>query len=156
MGSSPIQAIMCCIILRFLFKKISSKYLVATNESGLHLGKNNNFSNNIAVFEKSKVTPSNKYFEVAPVLAIEVDIRADLTDEDALSETDYIFEKSKNKKMISFGTQFVIWFLTGSRKIIIVDESSEWRIVDFDVNIPLIEGIVMNLQQLITEENIET
>lgn len=153
MGSSSIQAFICSIILRFIYSKISKKYIVATNESGLHLSKKSNLSNDIAIFNKSDVKLSNKYFNVPPVVAIEVDIRADLTDEDSLSETDYIFKKSK--KMIDFGTQQVIWVLTDSKKIIIVDQSPEWKIVNFDADLPILDDIMLNLQQLMEEEELE-
>jgi hypothetical protein len=154
MGSSSIQAMIVTIILYNLKSRLDKKrYAIVTNESGLHLSKKSNLSNDIAIFNKSEIKLTNKYFEVAPVSAVEVDIRADLTDEDSLSETDYIFKKSK--KMIDFGTQQVIWVLTDSKKIIVVDHSPEWKIVDFNADVPILNGIVLNLQQLIEEEELE-
>lgn len=154
MGSSSIQAMIVTIILYNLKSRLDKKrYAIVTNESGLHLSSKSNLSNDIAIFNKSEIKLTNKYFEVAPIVAIEVDIRADLTDEDSLSETDYIFKKSK--KMIEFGTQQVIWVLTDSKKIIIVNQSPEWKIVNFNADVPILDDIVLNLQKLIEEEELE-
>lgn len=154
MGSSSIQAMIVTIILYNLKSRLDKKrYAIVTNESGLHLSSKSNLSNDIAIFNKSEIKLTNKYFEVAPLVAVEVDIRADLTDEDSLSETGYIFKKSK--KMIDFGTQQVIWVLTDSKKIIIVDQSPDWKIVNYDTDVLILDDIVLNLEKLIEEEELE-
>ena len=76
MGSSSLQSIIISIIDFFVSSNINRKlYWVATNEAGLHLGHKNNFSTDLGVFLKEKVVLNDKYFDVAPEMAIEVDVK---------------------------------------------------------------------------------
>ncbi len=73
-----------------------SEYWIATNEAGLHLSHGNNLSADIAIFDRSILTPNHRdfqYITVPPKVVIEVDIRADLSD--FASPLDYYRKKSK-------------------------------------------------------------
>lgn len=144
---------LCSIVTCFLFKKINRKFIAFGNGSGLQISEKNILANDIAIFDRSKIKLTNDYFDVVPVVAIQIDIRADLTDEDSLSETAYILQKSK--KMIEFGTQQVICVLIDPKKIIIVDASPKWKIVNFNADVPILDDIVLNLQELMEEEELE-
>lgn len=55
-GSSSLQSIMVMIIGFFIKSHLNkSKYVLATNEAGLHLGHKNNISTDIGIFLKEKV-----------------------------------------------------------------------------------------------------
>ena len=62
----------------------------------------------MGIFLKEKVVLNDKYFEVAPEVAIEVDVKIDTED------LDYVF--SKSEEMINFGTQRIIWVITKHKK----------------------------------------
>jgi len=98
MGSSSLQSFLVAFISGILFSKINrKKYSLTTNETGLHLGTKNNLATDIGIFLKEKVVLNDKYFEIAPEVAIEVDVKIE-TDKDL----DYVF--SKSEEMINFGT----------------------------------------------------
>ncbi|MCU0339893.1 MAG: Uma2 family endonuclease [Spirosomaceae bacterium] len=146
MGSSSLQSIIVFILGFFLKSKINSKlYWIGSNEAGLHLGHKNNLSTDIGLFLKEKVVLNDKYFEVAPELAIEVDVKID-TDK----ELDYIF--SKSEEMMLFGTQKIVWIITKNKKIFVFSKGETTQIFDWDKDIQLTENINLNLQQLLSEE----
>jgi hypothetical protein len=110
MGSSSLQSILVMILGFFIKSKLNkSKYLLATNEAGLHLGHKNNFSTDIGIFLKEKIVLNDKYFEIAPEIAIEVDVKIDT------EGLDYVF--SKSEEMMNFGTQKVVWIITKNKKL---------------------------------------
>ena len=67
MGSSSLQSVLVGLIYGILFSAINrKKYLLSTNETGLHLGHKNNFSTDVAVFLKEKVSLNDKYLFLWP------------------------------------------------------------------------------------------
>jgi Uma2 family endonuclease len=148
MGSSSTQAILVFIIGYFVKSKINKKqFLIATNEAGLHIGHKNNLSADIAIFFKEQVTLNDKYFDVAPVVAIEIDIKID-TDK----EIDYVF--SKSEEMMAFGTQTVCWILTKSKKIFLFAKGQNTQIFEWTQTVQLMETLDLNLQDLLNDEEI--
>ncbi len=149
MGSSSLQSYLVGFIYATLFSLIDrKKYLITTNEAGLHLGHKNNLSTDIGVFLKEKVVLNDKYFEVAPEMAIEVDVKID-TDK----ELDYIF--SKSEEMMQFGTQKICWIITKNKKIFVFSKDETTLIFDWDKDIQLTESITINLQKLLDEEGVQ-
>jgi hypothetical protein len=130
MGSSQAQAIVISVILRFLYTHLpKEKYLIVTNEAGLHLKKNNNLAADIAIFDRSKVTPDVKntnYFGDNPKVVIEVDIKADLSD--FASPQDYY--RLKSRKLLDWGVEKVIWISTVAETVMFDDTLSHqsWHI----------------------------
>ena len=148
MGSSSLQSYLVGFIYATLFSLIDrKKYLITTNEAGLHLGHKNNLSTDIGVFLKEKVVLNDKYFEVAPEMAIEVDVKID-TDK----ELDYIF--SKSEEMMQFGTQKICWIITKNKKIFVFAKDETTLIFDWDKDVQLTENITLNLQKLLDEEGV--
>ncbi len=149
MGSSSLQSIIVAIVAFFIKSRVDNKlYWTATNEAGLHLGHKNNLSTDIGVFLKEKVVLNDKYFEVAPEMAIEVDVKID-TDK----ELDYIF--SKSEEMMQFGTQKICWIITKNKKIFVFTKNETALIFDWDKDIQLTESITINLQKLLDEEGVQ-
>lgn len=155
MSCSDLQGVLVSLLNIFLGISINrKKYLIATNEIGLHLAKNDNLANDLAIFEKEKLGKlKGKFFDVAPKVVIEVDIKADASSFHN-EEVNYILQKSQ--KILDFGTEKVIWILTDSQKVFVIDKNeTKWYVVNWSEDIPLLENCVLNLQQLLEEEDIQ-
>jgi len=154
MGSSSLQAVFVSMIHAFIYFNLNrKKYLVATNESGLHIGLNDNFANDIAIFEKEKITLNDKYFDVCPKVVIEVDIKVDLGETSWNSDLSYVVDKSQ--KMMDFGVGKLLWISTKHKKIFVIVPNENWYFVNFDQDILLLDGCTLNLAQLLADEEIE-
>lgn len=154
MGSSSLQAMLVSLIHGFLFMHIDRKrYLLATNESGIHLGKGSNLSNDIAVFDRANnLTLTNKYFDTAPKIAFEIDVRIEPNEFEG-KESGYVYEKTE--RLLAFGVERVIWIMTESRKIFVATPQKPWLTENWDANIPVLDDVALNLAALLTEEGIE-
>ncbi|MCU0340346.1 MAG: hypothetical protein MUE30_10705 [Spirosomaceae bacterium] len=71
MSCSDIQGVLVAILTYTIASKINrKKYLLATNEVGLHLKRKNNLGNDLVIYEREKVkTLRGKYFNVPPKIA---------------------------------------------------------------------------------------
>ena len=152
MGCSSLQSIIVSLLNGILFGLINrKKYWLGGNEAGLHLGHKNNLSTDLGIFLKEKVTLTTNYFEVAPEVSIEVDVKIDVT---TLGEKlEYVFEKSE--EMMVFGTQKIIWILTKPKKIFIIEKDETTKVFDWNNDIEIIDGIVLNLKNLLDEEGVD-
>jgi len=121
-GSSVSQTIVVTAILRYLFRHLDEKkYWIVTNEAGFHLSKGNNLSADIALFDRSTspMDPRNFFYaDFPPLVVIEVDIRADLSE--FASPTDYY--RKKSRKLKKFGVERVVWVNTGSETVMFDDQ----------------------------------
>lgn len=81
-----------------------------------------------------------------------MDIKADLVD--FLNEdTNYILDKSQ--KILDLGVDKVVWILTATRKIIVSTRNEKQAIItDWDDDILLLDGCVLNVKQLLDDEEI--
>lgn len=153
-GSSSLQAVLVYLIGLYIGIRINrKKYLIASNESGLHVNSGSNLANDIAIFEKDKITLSDKYFDVAPNIVIEVDIKVALEETGLANDFDYVLNKSQ--KMLDFGVEKVIWITTHAKKIFVITPNAPWYLVNFEENIPLMEDCTLNLAQLLRDEEID-
>ncbi len=154
MGSSSLQATLVATLVMFLGRVINrKKYLVVTNESGIHLDKGNNLSNDIAIFDKSVgLVLTDKYFSIPPKIAIEVDVRIE-PEEFSGKESGYVYEKTE--RLLEFGVDTVIWITTQPKKIFVATRTSPWLTQNWDATVPVLDGVVLNLADLLTEEGIE-
>ncbi|MCA0233590.1 MAG: Uma2 family endonuclease [Bacteroidetes bacterium] len=154
MGSSSLQAVLVYLIGLYIGVRINrKKYLIASNESGLHVSSGSNLANDIAIFEKGKITLTDKYFDVAPKIVIEVDIKVALEGTGLTSDLEYVLNKSQ--KMLDFGVEKVIWITTQTKKIFVITANAPWYLVNYDENIPLMEDCTLNLAQLLRDEEID-
>lgn len=148
MGSSSLQSFLVAFISGILFSKINrKKYSLTTNETGLHLGTKNNLATDIGIFLKEKVVLNDKYFEIAPEVAIEVDVKIE-TDKDL----DYVF--SKSDEMMNFGTERILWVLTKHKKIFVFSKNETTQVLDWNKDVVVMEGVVLNIHNLLEEEDI--
>ncbi|MBC3788132.1 Uma2 family endonuclease [Spirosoma utsteinense] len=154
MGSSSLQAALVAALVMFIGRTINRKrYLVVTNESGIHVDRGNNLSNDIAIFDKSTdLSLTNKYFDTPPKIAIEVDVNIE-PGEFVGKEAGYVHEKTQ--RLLDFGVERVIWITTQPRKLFVATPTSPWTTQNWDVTVPVLDDVVLNLAALLAEEGIE-
>ena len=162
-GKKTIQEVMSCSDLRgvlvsllngHLYTTINrKKYLLATNEIGLHLALNNNLGNDIAIFEKDKISKlKGKCFDIPPKIVIEVDIKVDVAEFENGADG-YVIQKSQ--KLLDFGLDKVLWIITSMQRVYVIDRNDPtWRIIDWSENISVLEDCVLNIRQLLEDEEI--
>jgi Uma2 family endonuclease len=156
MGSSGLQSAIVTYLLETLLSRIDkSVYKVLTNEVGSHIDKNNNFSFDIAVFERSRLVPekiTTKYTDVPPKIVLEVDLDVDLQDSGLAGVEEYIFLKTQ--KLFDFGTERVIWVLTRPAKVMVATHGEPWQVIDWRTSIEIMPGIEFNVAQYLEAEGI--
>lgn len=153
MGSSSLQGVLITAIIVFVASKIDrKKYRLSSSESGLHLDKNNNLANDIAIFEKSEVTLDTKYFNIPPKVVVEVDVKVDLSETSWNSNSDYVLAKSQ--KMLDFGVERILWISTANKKVFVATADQNWYYANFDEDVLLLDDCVLNVAQLLTDEEI--
>jgi hypothetical protein len=152
MGSSVLQTVIINAVLRFLYRNLPDRYVIGTNEAGLHLAKGDNLSNDIAVYDKKDIPNqfSKNYFDIIAKFVIEVDIKAEA--ESFTTENDYVYIKTT--KLLAFGVSKVIWITTDSRKLLVAEPGKNWIVADWNYEVELIEGLRLNLEALLRAEGL--
>jgi Uma2 family endonuclease len=154
MGSSGLQSVLVGYLISVLVRQADEeKYRFSTGESGLHIDLGNNLATDVAVFEKSVLTPdkiNTKYIDVPPKIAIEIDTKADLSEEKDLN---YVHEKTQ--KLLDFGTEKVIWIFTATHKVMSAQTGEDWRIMDWQKDVEIVDKIVFNIGDYLKKEGIE-
>jgi Uma2 family endonuclease len=152
MGSSSLQAILVSLIHFFLMTQRDKKrYISVTNEAGVHLDLNSNLSCDVAIFEKETLQVTTKYFNNAPKIVIEVDIKADVSERPG-AEMEYIAEKTQ--RLFDFGVEKVFWVLSKPRRVFVAVPNQDWIFTDWGNDVPIMEGCVLNVKQLLEDEGI--
>ena len=154
MGSSSLQFFIIDYILRILYRNVNDeKYIIATNEAGLHVDRRNNLAGDILIFDRDILTIDkiNKHYSnVPPKISIELDLDIEL---EGLSEYSYI--SLKTRKLLEFGAEKVIWFLSESKNIMIATTQNNWEIQDWDKDVEIFEGIICNVGKYLREKGSE-
>lgn len=154
MSCSDLQGVLVALLAFYLGGQVNrKKYLLATNEIGLYLALNDNLGNDLAIFEKVKLGKlKGKYFDVAPKIVVEVDVKVDVSDfPNRLDE--YIMRKAQ--KLLDFGVEKVIWVITDMQKVYVIDRNDPtWYIVNWSENITVLDDCVLNIEQLLDDEEI--
>lgn len=154
MGSSSLQAVIIDYILGICYASLDRKiYRIFTNEIGSHLAKKNNFSSDIAIYEKTVLTADKidkHYANVPAKLIIEVDTDADFEN---IDPNTYIHKKTQ--KLLDFGVEKMIWIFTSSQKIMLAERASDqWYIQNWDKAVELLEGHSFNIATYLDAEGI--
>ncbi len=154
MGSSSLQAFLITYLTIWIGRQIDdAKYTILTNEAGLHIDKNNNLAGDMLIFENEVLTIekiNNHYASVPPKIAIEVDTDIALEE---LKEHSYM--TLKTKKLLEFGAEKVIWFMTESKNVMIATPHGNWEIQDWDKDVSIMDGIVCNVGKYLKERGSE-
>ncbi|OIN58942.1 hypothetical protein [Arsenicibacter rosenii] len=158
MGCSSLQAEIISYLLGIIYRFIDTrKYRVYSNEIGNHIDKNNNLSNDIAIFDKNILTAdkiNKKYPDVPPKLVIEIDTEADVS---ALTNFGYIYKKTN--KLLGFGVERIIWILIDIQAVLVIESgpdgvSGNWQVRDWNMDIELMDGHTFNIARYLDEEGI--
>lgn len=154
MGSSTLQSLLVEYVNRILFKGLDeSLYRIFSSETGVHINHRTNMANDIAVYEKSVLTPdkiNKKYADVPCKIAIEIDIKADLS-----KEKDYGYVQKKTQKLLDFGTEKVIWIFTETQKITVATANENWQTMDWHKDVELLDGLTANIGKYLDREGIK-
>ncbi|GAB4045033.1 Uma2 family endonuclease [Spirosoma litoris] len=152
-GCSSLQAALVTYLLRIIFRVFDEKkYHVLTNEIGSHIDKNNNLSNDIAIYDKAVLTPdkiNKKYPDVPPKIAIEIDTEADTSE---LTGFGYTYKKSK--KLLDFGVERVIWIMINTKTVTVIEPNRDWQVREWNTDIELMDGHTFNIARYLDDEGI--
>ena len=153
MGCSSLQAVLVDYMLYVIYGFIDrSKYRVLSSEIGSHIDKGNNLSNDIAIYEKAMLPAekiNKKYPDVPPKIAIEIDTEADVSE---LSGFGYVYKKSK--KLLDFGVERVVWIMTNTQTVTIIEKDKDWQVREWDTDILLMDGHYFNIGAYLKSEGI--
>jgi Uma2 family endonuclease len=154
MGSSTLQSFIINYLLRLIFRNFDErKYLVLTNELGLHISDKVNFSGDIAIFDRSEFSVENinkKYADIPPKVVCEVDSKIDILNDRNL---DYV--NIKTQKLLDFGVEKVIWIFTVSQKVLVAKNDSDWLTKDWNQEIELLDGHLFNIGKYLQDEGVK-
>jgi len=157
MGSSELQATLVTILFTYLLPQIDRKtYQMVVSEPRIHMGANSNFSNDIAIYRKADLPRGRgrtKYFSVAPLVALEVDVRIESEDEGS-DDFSYMFQKSS--RLIQNGTTAVVWVLSRIRSLVAfapeADESIQPRVIPWRGSYTLLGNVHIRLAEWLEAE----
>ncbi|RUM57934.1 MAG: Uma2 family endonuclease [Persephonella sp.] len=152
MGSSDLQAWIIDTIVRFLHRFLDyKKYKLLYNEVGYFYtpSRSKKWLNlDIAIVSREKLKkPQGTYLKIPPEVVIEVDTKADLSK----IGSQYYFLKTD--RLLKSGVKKVIWIFTEYKKIQIAEDKKPWLTVDYNYEFEIIDGININLDKLLKEED---
>ncbi len=152
MGASSLQSVIVAYMMKVVFTFLDEdKYFVLTGEPGVHIDHRNNLANDVAIYDQAVLTPakiSKKYADVPPLIAIEVDITADVA---AMTENGYLFKKTR--KLFDFGVEKVIWVLTDAQTVTIATRE-RIESVDWSRDVDLMNGHSFNIGAYLAKRGI--
>lgn len=151
MGCSSLQAAIVSVFLSYLYRQVEDDgYEIMTNEAGLHVSLGNNLSSDIILYDSEdflKYRLDEHYFNVAPKIVIEVDVKIELEDIDATQ-----YWTSKTDVLLGFGVEKVVWVFTEDKKIIIAEPNKPLIECDWIDNFELLPNHILNLQKRIDKK----
>ena len=151
MGCSSLQAAIVSVLLSYLYRQIEDEgYEIMTNEAGLHVSLGNNLSSDIIVYKREdflKYRLDNHYFDTAPKIVIEVDVKIEVEDMDA---TEYWTKKTET--LLNFGVEKVIWLFSEDKKMIIAEQNKDLLIQDWTNDFDLMPNHTLNIEQMIAQK----
>lgn len=154
MGASGLQSFIIQYILEILYLQVGrKKYHFLTNEVGSHISHKTNLSGDIHIFDKGSLSANKiniNYIDIPPKIAIEIDIRIDLSD-----DKDFEYTFTKTQKLLDFGVEKVIWIFSKMNKVVIATKDEDWIVRDWNKDIELIDGQILNIGEYLKNEGIE-
>ena len=151
MGCSSLQAAIVSVLLSYLYRQIEDKgYEIMTNEAGLRVSLGNNLSSDIIVYKREdflKYRLDNHYFDAAPKIVIEVDVKIEVEDMEA---TEYWAKKTET--LFNFGVEKVIWLFSEDKKMIIAEHNKDLLIQDWSNDFDLMPNHTINIEQMIEQK----
>jgi hypothetical protein len=151
MGCSSLQAAIVSVLLSYLYRNIEDEgFEIMTNEAGLHIALGNNLSSDIILYDSVdflKYRLDEHYFNVAPKLVIEVDIKVELED---MSSVEYWTKKTQT--LFGFGVEKVIWVFSEDKKIILAEPNKDWIVRDWTKDFEFMPNHIINIQSMIEKK----
>lgn len=148
---SSLQAAIVSVLLSYLYRNVEDEgYEIMTNEAGLHVSLGNNLSSDIILYRTEDFLQyrlDDHYFNVAPKMVIEVDIKIEVED---MSSVDYWTEKTET--LFSFGVEKVVWIFSEDKKIILAEPNKEWITEDWSNDFELMPNHIVNIQKMIEKK----
>ncbi|MFN4255876.1 MAG: Uma2 family endonuclease [Saprospiraceae bacterium] len=159
MGCSSLQWFILDYLLRQLYLAVDEdRFMVATNEAGIHLAHRRNFSVDAAVFDSAVLRPdmiSKKYVNVPPTLSIEVDVDFEMNPEETnLTVPDFI--QLKINALHDFGVERILWVMSETRQVLVSEKGRPTATHDWHEDIELWRGHTMNIGAYLAQKNIRT
>ncbi len=150
MGCSSLQGIIISVLLSYLYRNVEDEgYAIVTNEIGLHISLGNNLSSDIILYDAEDARQyqfDEHYFNVAPKMVIEVDVKIDLESTNAI---EYLTEK--NDTLFAFGVERVVWVFTEDKQIVLAEPNKDWTVLDWSNDFELLKGHSINLKKMIEQ-----
>lgn len=151
MGCSSLQAAIVSVLLSYLYRNVEDEgYEIMTNEAGLHVSLGNNLSSDIILYRTEDFLQyrlDDHYFNVAPKMVIEVDIKIEVED---MNSIDYWTEKTET--LFSFGVKKVIRVFSEDKKIILAEPNKEWITEDWSDDFELMPNHIVNIHKMIEKK----
>ncbi len=144
MGASFLHGRLVILLGAFLREKLKGRYVVSGGELG-YLIEGGWRNLDVAVFRYEDVKDkleSENYIDVPPVLVVEINVRAEVE-----SEMEYVLRKSGD--LLKSGVERVVWIFTGPRKVMVFERGKGGVILDWEDEIPLVEGLGLRLPDLL-------
>ncbi len=156
MADSGLQAIIKAYLMKLFAQSLDWEiYQPVSGEVGSHLDHRSNLALDVAVYDNSVLTPEKinlKYINVNPKIVVEIDVRVKLEDPTANPFEHYVLRKVK--KLLSFGTERIIWVFTQSDTIIVAKPGNSWEVFRLDQDVVLLEGVTMNIGEYLKKKGI--
>ncbi len=152
MGVSGLQSFIVSYLNAIIYSQMNHKlFRTLTNEPGLHIGRNENLSCDVMLYERSVLTNdkiTTKYVDIPPLVSIEVDVKVDLK-----NQTEHAYVFGKTQKLMEFGATKVIWVLTDVRQVLVFDVAlPEATYRDWNSPVEVVPGISFNIGQYLADE----
>jgi hypothetical protein len=156
MADSGLQAIIKAYIMKLFAQHLDwDIYQPLSGEVGSHLDHRSNLALDVAVYENSVLTPekiNTKYIDVNPKIVIEIDVRVKLEDEEANPFDQYVLRKVN--KLLSKGTERIIWVFTQSDTIIVAKPGNSWEVFKLNQEVLLMENVKINIGEYLKKKGI--
>lgn len=129
------------------------KYRIGAGELGFHPDYRNNMGLDVVVFDRKVLTPdkiTTKFVTVPAKFVLEVDVNVELPDRNSDLFQEYVVRKVR--RLFTFGTEKVVWVFTKSKTVISATSDAPWQFYEWDKDIELLDGVVMNIGAYIKAE----
>ncbi|GAB4027816.1 Uma2 family endonuclease [Spirosoma gilvum] len=153
-GSSSLQWVLASYFIKLMVVGLDrKKYWFASNKAGVHLDHRNNLSHDVAIYDRTVLTPdkiNTQYVTVPAKVTVEIDVKADIS-----KVADFNYVNRKTKKLLDFGSEKVIWVFTSSQQVMIAERSADaWLTMDWHRDLELLDGQSFNIGQYLSDEGI--
>jgi hypothetical protein len=146
MADSGLQSVIKAYLMILFAQGLDlDRFYPLSGEVGAHLDHRSNLALDMAVYETSILTPDKikqEYIDVHPRLVVEIDVKVSLGGQEAIFD-DYVLQKVK--RLLSFGTERIIWIFTRSQTILVAKPGNVWEYFSLEDEVTLLDGVVMNL-----------